>query len=107
MPVIVAEGLPGRLPDAAHSSAPGIARSVDRFGVNCTSAFGARRRELPIKAPASLGSSSCNAAGPLNAEDSLSSDQGVPVRTLSVRHEALLFRTEVEDHRRFAVVAAR
>ncbi|MEU9546293.1 S1 RNA-binding domain-containing protein, partial [Streptomyces mirabilis] len=25
---------------------------------------------------------------------------GVPVRTLSVRHEALLFRTEVEDHRR-------
>jgi hypothetical protein len=32
---------------------------------------------------------------------------GVPVRMLSVRHEALLFRTEVEDHRRFAVVAAR
>ncbi|MEU9547380.1 hypothetical protein, partial [Streptomyces mirabilis] len=31
----------------------------------------------------------------------------VPVRMLSVRHEALLFRTEVEDHRRLAVVAAR
>jgi hypothetical protein len=73
--VIVAERPPGCTPDAADGPAPGIARSAHCLSRGRTGAFVEGRRELALKTPASLSGGYCDAAGSLDTQDCLSSDE--------------------------------